>query len=87
MSRSQFSWNKDDAEAIRLAELQSKSSQINQHPDFYRLGASEEKIMEKKKLFTGKMNLELKKRIMKCSVWSVALYAAEMWTTQKIRSL
>ena len=36
--------------------------------------------MEKKKLFSGKMNLELKKRIMKCLVWSVALYAAEMWT-------
>ena len=36
-------------------------------------------FMEKKKLFTGKMNLELKKRIMKCLVWSVALYAAEMW--------
>jgi len=35
---------------------------------------------EKKKLFTGKMNLELKKRIMKCLVWNVALYAAEMWT-------
>ena len=36
--------------------------------------------MEKKKLFTGKMNLELKKRIMKCLVWNVALYAAETWT-------
>ena len=36
--------------------------------------------MEKKKRFTGKMNLELKKRIMKCLVWSVALYAAETWT-------
>ena len=34
-------------------------------------------FMEKKKLFTGQMNLELKKRIMKCLVWSVALYAAE----------
>jgi len=35
-------------------------------------------FMEKKKLFTGKMNLELKKIIMKCLVWSVVLYAAEM---------
>jgi len=34
-------------------------------------------FMLKKKLFTGKMNLELKKRIMKCLVWSIALYAAE----------
>ena len=39
-----------------------------------------------------KMNLELKKRIMKCSVWSTALYAAEIWTfdldsQKKIRSV
>jgi len=40
-------------------------------------------FMEKKKLFTGKMNLELKKRIVKCLVWSVALYAAEVWTLMK----
>ena len=36
-------------------------------------------FVEKKKLFIGKMNLALKKRIMKCLVWSVALYAAETW--------
>ena len=41
---------------------------------------AKEVFMEKKKLFTGKMNLELKKRIMKCLVWSVALYATETWT-------
>jgi len=35
------------------------------------------KFYGEKKLFTGKMNLELKKRVMKCLVWSVALYAAE----------
>jgi len=32
---------------------------------------------EQKRLFTGKINLELKKRTMKCLVWFVALYAAE----------
>ena len=36
-------------------------------------------FMEKKRLFTGKVNLELKKRIMKCLIWSVVLYAAETW--------
>ena len=35
------------------------------------------------KLFTGKMNLELKRRITKCLVWSVAVYAAETWTLTK----
>jgi len=34
-------------------------------------------------LFTDKMNLELKKGIMKCLVWSVALYPAETWTLQQ----
>jgi len=44
-------------------------------------------FMDKKRLFTGKLNLELKKRIMKHLVWSVALYAAETWTlTQADRS-
>ena len=37
------------------------------------------KYLWRKKLFIGKMNLALKKRIMKCLVWSVALYAAETW--------
>ena len=37
-------------------------------------------LVEKKKLFTGRMNLVLKKRIMKCLIWSVALYVAETWT-------
>ena len=36
-------------------------------------------FMEKKKLFTEKMNLEQKKIIKKCSIWSIALYAAETW--------
>ena len=45
-------------------------------------------FIEKEKLFTGKVNLELKNRIMKCLVWSVALYAAETWTlTQTDRRL
>ena len=41
---------------------------------------AKEGFMEKKKLFMGKMNLELRKRIMKCLVWSLAMYAAETWT-------
>ena len=45
-----------------------------------RIEMAKEVFMEKKKLFTGKMNLELKKIIMKCLVRSAALYAAETWT-------
>jgi len=34
-------------------------------------------------MFTSRINLELNKRIMKCLVWSVALYAAQIWTAFK----
>ena len=37
-------------------------------------------FIEKKKLFTCKMNLLLKMRIMKCLVWTVALQGAETQT-------
>ena len=39
-----------------------------------RIEMAKKVFMEKKKLFTGKTNLELQK-IMKCLVWSVALYS------------
>jgi len=31
----------------------------------------------KKRLLTGNMNLDLKKKIVKCTIWSVVLYGAE----------
>ena len=40
--------------------------------------------MDRKRRFTSKMNLELQKRIMRCLIWSVALYAAETWTLVKV---
>jgi len=40
----------------------------------------------KKKLMTRKLNTDLKKRIVKRTIWSVALYAAETWTlTETLR--
>jgi len=45
-----------------------------------RIGMVKKVFQDKRKLFTGKKNLELKKRIIKCLVWSVATYAAEIWT-------
>ena len=45
-------------------------------------------FMTKKKLLTSKMDLELRKRIVKATVWSVALYGAETWTlTQRHRKM
>ena len=45
-----------------------------------RIETAKKVFMKRNKLFTSKMNLELKKRITKCLVWSVALYAAKRWT-------
>jgi hypothetical protein len=35
-------------------------------------------------LFTGKMDLELTKKLVKSYIWSVALYGAETWILQAI---
>ena len=48
-----------------------------------RIELAKVKFMERKKILTSKMNLDLRKRIVKCLVWSVALYAAETWTISK----
>jgi len=45
-----------------------------------RIGIAKKVFKKKRKLLTGKMNLELKKRIVKCLFWSVAMYAVETWT-------
>jgi hypothetical protein len=33
-------------------------------------------------IFTSKMDLELRKKLVKCYIWSIALYDAETWTLQ-----
>jgi hypothetical protein len=38
----------------------------------------------KKTLFTSKLDLELRKKLMKCYIWSIALYGAETWTLRKL---
>ena len=35
---------------------------------------------KKKNLFTSKLDLNLRKRLVRCYVWSTALYGAETWT-------
>ena len=37
----------------------------------------------KKTLFTSKWDLNLRKKLVKCYIWSVALYGAEAWTLRK----
>ena len=38
---------------------------------------------KKKNLFTSKLDLNLRKKLVKCYTWSIALYGAETWTLRK----
>jgi hypothetical protein len=40
----------------------------------------------KKTLFTCKFDLELRKKVVKCYMWSVVFYDAENWDTSESRS-
>jgi hypothetical protein len=39
---------------------------------------------KKKTLFTNKLNVNLRKKLVKCYIWSTALYSAETLMLQKI---
>jgi hypothetical protein len=39
---------------------------------------------KKKNLFTSKLDLNLRKTLVKCYIWSIALYGAETWTLRKV---
>jgi hypothetical protein len=39
---------------------------------------------KKKTLFTRKLDLNLKKKLVKCYIWSIALYGNETWTLRKV---
>jgi hypothetical protein len=39
---------------------------------------------KKKNLFTCKLDLNLRKKLVKCYIWSIALYGSETWTLRKI---
>ena len=39
---------------------------------------------KKRTVFTNTLDLELRKKLVKCYVWSIALYGAETWTLQAV---
>jgi hypothetical protein len=39
---------------------------------------------KKRTLFTRKLDLELRKHLVKCYIWSIALYGAETWTLRAV---
>ena len=38
----------------------------------------------KRTLFTSTLDLELRKKLVKCYVWSIAVYGAETWTLRAV---
>ena len=41
-------------------------------------------INKKRALFTSTLDLELRKKLVKCYIWSIALYGAETWTLRAV---
>jgi hypothetical protein len=39
---------------------------------------------KKRTLFTSTLDLELRKKLVNCYIWSIALYAAETWTLRAV---
>jgi hypothetical protein len=39
---------------------------------------------KKRALFTSTLDLELRKKLVKCYIWSIALYGAETWTLRTV---
>jgi len=40
--------------------------------------------INKKTPFISKWDLNLRKKLVKCNIWSIALYDAKIWTFQKV---
>jgi hypothetical protein len=49
-----------------------------------RIAVTKAAFNKKKTLFTSKLDLNLRKKLVKCYIWSVALYGAETWTLRKV---
>ena len=45
-----------------------------------RIAMAKTAFNKKKTLFTSKLDLNLRKKLIKCYIWSMALYGAEIWT-------
>jgi hypothetical protein len=46
--------------------------------------ATAKAAFKKKTLFTSKLDLNLRRKLVKCQIWSIALYGAESWALRKV---
>ena len=49
-----------------------------------RIATAKAAFNKKKTLFTSILDLNLKKKLVKCYIWSMAFYGAETWTLQAV---
>ena len=50
----------------------------------YRIDIAKATCNRKKTLFSSKLDLNLRKKLVKWYIWSIALYGAETWTLWKV---
>jgi hypothetical protein len=50
----------------------------------YRIAVTKAAVNSKKNVFTGNLDLNLRKKLEKCYIWSIALYGAETWTLRNV---
>jgi hypothetical protein len=48
-----------------------------------RIGMAKKAWGDKRKIFTGPLGIDFRKRLMKAYIWSIALYGSETWTIRK----
>ena len=44
-----------------------------------RIALAKKKFMERREILSGEMGIEMKKKLVKCLIWSVATFGAETW--------
>jgi hypothetical protein len=49
-----------------------------------RIAMAKAAFNKKRALFTSTLDLEFRKKLVKCYIWSIALYGAETWTLRAV---
>jgi len=49
-----------------------------------RIAMAKAAFNKKRALFTSTLDLKLEKKLIKCYIWSIALYSAETWTVRAV---
>ena len=50
----------------------------------YRIDMAKAALNKKRALFTSTLDLKLRKKLVKCYIWSIALHGAEIWTLRAV---